>query len=51
MSELVFYHNPQSRAATINFGLVFDLLPDLPEFKAYAERMTARPAFAKVRGS
>ena len=28
--------------------MMFKLLPERPEFKSYAERVTARPAFARA---
>ena len=32
----------------VRWMMMFRLLPDRPEFKSYAERVTARPAFARA---
>lgn len=32
----------------LRFGMVFGVLPERPEFKAYVERVTARPAIARA---
>jgi glutathione S-transferase len=33
--------------ATIRWGLLFKLLPDPPEFTAYVERLSVRPAMQR----
>jgi len=33
----------------VRFGMVFKMLPELPEFKAYAERVGSRPAAQRAR--
>jgi glutathione S-transferase len=33
--------------ATLRWGMLFKLFPDLPEFVAYAERLATRPALQR----